>query len=133
MNRPYFSSTKGKVVIAFFAGCLCMGLVTFANTINISTSLTNALQYIQHIILTDTGGDDGEVKMELDGTNGDAYIARRLAINTSGSLYSLHVNGFMKLQTGTAINNIATTMSTTDQDSVPTTEAVSGYVQQQLQ
>jgi len=59
---------KTKLFITFLAGILFSTFAVFAATISVSTNFTtNAVQYLQQLVLRDNSGTTGIV---LDGING---------------------------------------------------------------
>ena len=67
---------------------------------DINTSLANAYQYIQHIILTPDGTNLTPTAIELNGTNGNAYFSWQVGIWTPTPSQALEVNGNVALTTG---------------------------------
>ena len=50
---------SAKYLVMFVAGLAVSFVAAYAATTEISTNLTQAVQYIQSIVLTDNGGQDG--------------------------------------------------------------------------
>lgn len=80
----------------FFLGASAVLLAT-TQAFQISTSLTNAVQYIQHIILTVDGSNLTSTKIDLDGSNGDAYFMGKIGIGTNSPTAKLTISGSILL------------------------------------
>ena len=68
-----------KYLTMFFLGVSCVVLTTQA--FNITTSISNAVQYINRIVLTSDGSNQGTTGIVLDGTNGNASFSGSVGIN----------------------------------------------------
>ena len=104
-----------KFLIIFVIGGLFTLAIAGAST-SIETSLDSAIQYIQKIIFTDDGGNSGTTGVIIDGTDG--------SINTNT----------ITLQNGATVSNIKAEgdMGITNNNSLATTEAISGFVNTKL-
>lgn len=90
-RRSYFL----KYMTMFFLWASATILATQA--INISTSLSNAVQYIQKIIITSDGSNSGTTGIVLDGSGGNAFFIGTVAIGTNNFASALNVSGGLTL------------------------------------
>jgi len=100
-----------KNMAIFCAGGLFVTAIVLAQTTTIETNLTNAIQYIQKIVFTDNGWNNWTTGVIIDGTAGSIELAN-----------------------GATVNNIKTdgNMSLTNETSLATSEAISGFVNTKL-
>lgn len=89
-------------------------LGTYAS-VSINTSLNNAVQYIQKIVLTNDGGNSNNstTGIMLDGSNGNAFFSGNVGIGTSSTSERLTVDGNVILTPG-GNNSYPRTLSVAD-------------------
>jgi hypothetical protein len=98
ISSPYRSKTSVfKYLTVFFLWVTCVMLM--AQAFEIDTNLSNAVQYISQIFLTEDGSNTSTWHIFLDGTNGnivsDGFISKWTEVAASGN-YATAMGAFTK-------------------------------------
>lgn len=80
---------------------------------DISTYLTNSVQYIQQIILTNDGSNSASATtgIILDGSGGNAFFGGQVGIGTTGPIATLDVSGDVYFNTSLIVDKSFTASS----------------------